>query len=183
MIPVPRYRDGKPDYALQPNVVAVTDRMRHHGMSHIDRLGECRARLLTSIRDRGGRGDYAQIRYGQGVRTQVWLTYYARFEEACRQRHGTRFAIAHVSTGTIWERELFERCGVQLHLISYIELKDRPEDYLTNYVMGKIPSKPRRQTNWSLRKNKELWYNRYLDHRRLAAWYRYKAYEQRENET
>jgi hypothetical protein len=133
MIIVPRNRSGRPDYTLQPFVIAVTDRMRYNGMKHLDTINEFELECVrTFLTEEVGGVDVAQVRGAVKYRWRVALTYFTKLEMCCRQRHDSQFTIAHVTDTGMWK--VFDQCDVQHRLISYARLMHQADDRLAKLI-------------------------------------------------
>jgi hypothetical protein len=135
---IPPCRNGKPAYALEPQYVALTDRLRWAGPQHIDDADEStRLRVDQFLNDEVG-VTLDQARSYLSARYLAWIRYLQGLEAACALRHGSQFRIYFATDTTPLQHEVLNQAGVQHRLVSYHRMKNLPDCALGDYVAGRV---------------------------------------------
>jgi hypothetical protein len=140
-IPIARYSDGKPDYALDPLILSVTDRSRH-APRHIDRIHDFRLDRVHQYLTEEVGIELAYTRYSFEHRCRAWIAYHNGLEAHC--------GVGIVSAAdNAQQAYMLAQAQVRRRLVSYFYLKD--DAALADYVAGRTrprgePKPPNR--NW-----------------------------------
>ena len=141
-IPIARYSDGKPDYAIDPFTLSVTDRSRH-AARHIDTIPEFRLVRVHQYLGHVGT-ELAYTRYSFEHRCRVWIAYQSGLEAYCG------VGIVSVAANA-QQAHMLAQAQVRRRLVSYFYLKDLPDAALADFVAERTrpPSEPKPPpVNW-----------------------------------
>jgi hypothetical protein len=169
-IPIPLYRDGKPDYGLRPEIFVVSDRARARGGRHIESADDFDLERIQRYLNEHVGIDVLEARYSEVHRWRVWITYFRGLEVSSSTR------IIFVTNIDHRQNEILTQQQVHNRLLSFFRIKDTPRTALEDYIAGRMHPAKRVKTRFK----RDIWYkDAYWDHRRLAAYQRHKGYEER----
>ena len=162
-IQVPLYdEDDRPNYQHSPTTLAVTDGSRHHP-NHLDKLGIIAFDEVRRFLEQEVGIAIEEARYSHRHRQIAWVKY----QQALAANSATE--IVFVADLTWQQNDVLARCNARRRLMSYYDLKDRPEQALADYVAGRF-------TKSAPRPAKIDWYsNTYTDARKLALFERIRS--------
>jgi hypothetical protein len=130
LIPVPRYRNGRPDYSLPRQLISVTDRSRYAGRAiHVDTATEfeldCVHRYLNEIGI-----ELVEARNSFAHRCQIWIRYFIGLQASC----GAEIFLV-TSPRSPQHNKLLLQSGAR-RLISYFDIMNLPHVMVKDVVSG-----------------------------------------------
>jgi hypothetical protein len=124
LIPVPLYRNNKPDYSLPPDIISLGKTTRGLHVDTLDQydLGRLQ-RYLAEVEI-----DLAPARVDYRTRWVVWIKYLQALAASTETTIYFVSALSHIMRDTLLG------CGAEFHLLSYYYLRDQPDHRFRDYV-------------------------------------------------
>lgn len=167
---VPTYVGGKPDFRRKPTVVGVTggrdttNQLEGWSTTHpllydcaIQFLDECGV-TVTEVRNIYGARVYAVVKYFQGLEAacqDIVFEHRSGRMDSQRQwdardpapRWKPSFRMIYAAAMATGLSASLNECGIGNRLLSYFDLRNKPESYLENYVKTGLPGELKRGAN------------------------------------
>jgi hypothetical protein len=128
-VPIPRYTDGKPNYALDPTFLSVTDPSLYRSRRHVGTIHDFHLDRVHQYLNEEVGIDLAYARYSFPHRCRVWIAYHNGLGAYCGAE------IISVA-GNAQQAHMLAQAQVRRRLVSYYYLKDLPDPALADFLAG-----------------------------------------------